>query len=165
LISDLFVQSVGAERFLQWTPDRYQTWRAVTISNKYFRYGRSGGTGELAKINPLVDPEGIIASLGATGFHHTTDNQVGYFERVKMGEHSFKSAFKSASILDANHVPRYIDTNPGRFAVGDIVEARLSFVGVPVAGTGGKKYKLSLVLRSLALIDDNFTKVCMAVCR
>jgi hypothetical protein len=59
LISDLFVQSLGAGRFLQWTPDRFQT-------------------SDLAKINPLVDPEGILASLGASGLHHTTDNQVGY---------------------------------------------------------------------------------------
>jgi hypothetical protein len=90
LISDLFAQSIGADRFLQWTPDRFQTWRAVAISNKYFRSGRSAATGDLAKINPLVDPKGILASLGATGFHHTTDNQVGYFERVKTGECSFK---------------------------------------------------------------------------
>jgi hypothetical protein len=90
LISDLFVQSLGAGRFLQWTPDRFQTWRAVTISNKYFGSGRSARTSDLAKINPLVDPEGILASLGASGLHHTTDNQVGYFERVKTGESSFK---------------------------------------------------------------------------
>jgi hypothetical protein len=43
------------------------------------------------------------------------------------------------------------------------VEARLSFLVVPVASgrnnNVGKDFKLVIVLRSLALIDNTFTKV------
>jgi hypothetical protein len=53
--------------------------------------------------------------------------------------------------------------NPTSISVGDIVEARLSFLVVPVAGgyknDVSKDFRLVIVLRSLALIDNTFTKV------
>jgi hypothetical protein len=55
---------------------------------------------------------------------------------------------------------RYNSISPRIFSMGDIVEARVSFVAVPVSGSNGKRFKLAMVLRSLALIDDTFTKVC-----
>jgi hypothetical protein len=53
--------------------------------------------------------------------------------------------------------------NPSNISIGDIVEARLSFLVVPAASgnknNASKDFKLVTVLRSLALIDDQFSKV------
>lgn len=53
--------------------------------------------------------------------------------------------------------------NPTNISVGDIVEARLSFLVVPLASGDknnvSKDFRLVIVLRSLALIDNTFTKV------
>jgi hypothetical protein len=67
-------------------------------------------------------------------------------------------------LLHLNHVlHRYIRTSPTSFSVGDIAEARLSFLVAPVSkGTGStttKDFRLVIVLRSLALIDNSFSKV------
>jgi len=57
---------------------------------------------------------------------------------------------------------RYTGISPKRFSVGDIVEVRLATMAVPTftpPGSIGQYYKLALVLRSLALIDNSFSKV------
>jgi hypothetical protein len=48
---------------------------------------------------------------------------------------------------------------PKIFSIGDIVEARIAFAAVPVSSSEGKEYKFVLLLRSLALIENAFTKV------
>jgi len=45
---------------------------------------------------------------------------------------------------------RYEKMDPTRFKVGDIVEAQILFVGVPLKGG---KAKLMIVLRALTLLD------------
>ena len=42
------------------------------------------------------------------------------------------------------------------FRVGDIVEVQLSFVGVPIKE---KRHKMLVVLRSMALLDGQFSMV------
>ena len=80
--------------------------------------------------------------------------------------------------IDIEYSFRYIQTSPATFGVGDIVEARISFMVVPVSKLSkGQKsgrsslhqtqdrsrnrdeHRLVIVLRSLALIDDSFSKV------
>lgn len=62
-----------------------------------------------------------------------------------------------------NSTFRYAKISPNTFAVGDIVEARIAFMAVPtfplVKGASEPHFKLALILRSLALIDDSFSKV------
>jgi hypothetical protein len=60
-----------------------------------------------------------------------------------------------ADVLIANGW-RMEKTNPSRLRVGDVVEQQLSFVVVP-AQTG--KFKMTLILRSIALINGNITDV------
>jgi hypothetical protein len=47
-------------------------------------------------------------------------------------------------------MPRYVEMDPMRFKVRDIVEAQVSFVGIPLKGS---KAKLMVVLRALTLLD------------
>jgi hypothetical protein len=46
--------------------------------------------------------------------------------------------------------------DPASFRIGDIVEAQISFVGVPVRGG---KVRMMTVLRALALLDCQYTMV------
>jgi hypothetical protein len=46
--------------------------------------------------------------------------------------------------------------NPQAFRIGDIVEAQVSFVVVPLKSEGTK---MLIVLRSVALLDSAFTQV------
>ena len=49
------------------------------------------------------------------------------------------------------------------FSTGDIVEVQVSFVLLPLRE---KKYKLSLILRSLTLFDSSYTQVCIiSICK
>jgi hypothetical protein len=51
---------------------------------------------------------------------------------------------------------RFIPTKPITFSTGDIVEVQVSFALLPLRE---KKYKLSLILRSLTLFDATYTQV------
>ena len=51
---------------------------------------------------------------------------------------------------------RYEMAEPQIYRVGDIVEAQISFVAIPLKG---QKYKMSPILHSIALIDGSFTTV------
>jgi hypothetical protein len=46
--------------------------------------------------------------------------------------------------------------NPQIFRIGDIVEAQVSFIVVPLKND---KYKMMVVLRSIALLDTYFSQV------
>jgi hypothetical protein len=50
--------------------------------------------------------------------------------------------------------------NPQIFRVGDIVEAQVSFIAAPLKN---KKYKMIVVLRSIALLDPTFSQVRTAI--
>jgi hypothetical protein len=47
--------------------------------------------------------------------------------------------------------------DPNKFRIGDIVEAQLSFMVVPVKEG---KHRLILVMRALTLLDSTQSKVC-----
>ena len=50
-----------------------------------------------------------------------------------------------------------VDTvNPQIFCIGDIVEAQVSFIAAPLKNN---KYKMIVVLRSIALLDPTFSQV------
>ena len=53
---------------------------------------------------------------------------------------------------------RYHVIEPLKFRTGDIVEAQVSFVAVPLKE---KKFKLIIVMRALTLLDCTPLKVCL----
>jgi hypothetical protein len=56
----------------------------------------------------------------------------------------------------AEHNNRFVNTNPSSFRVGDIIEALLTIVVIPVKQ---QKYQMMLVLRGLTLLDGHHTTV------
>ncbi|KAF8219531.1 hypothetical protein L208DRAFT_1071909, partial [Tricholoma matsutake] len=91
-----------------------------------------------------VDPRGILRGMangdGTCSYVHTEDNQVQYF----------------AAYRDGNGNRRFQPCEPQTFHLGDIVQAQLLFVVIPVKG--GQR-KMLVVLRSLAMLDGNFGQV------
>ena len=51
-----------------------------------------------------------------------------------------------------------IEFDPAKFRLGDIVEVQLSFIALPVRG---EKYRMKSILRSLALLDNTHSEVCL----
>jgi hypothetical protein len=49
-----------------------------------------------------------------------------------------------------------ITFDPGKFRIGDIVDAQLSFIAVP----NRHKFRMRTILRSLALLNDTYSEVC-----
>ncbi|KAF8805555.1 hypothetical protein BYT27DRAFT_7224755 [Phlegmacium glaucopus] len=77
-----------------------------------------------------IDPHGNLRRAAGTGYVHTADNQVYYFEQqVK---------------------------TPVTFQVGDIVEVQVSFAVLPLQEG---KLKMSMILRSISLLDGSQTQV------
>jgi len=54
------------------------------------------------------------------------------------------------------NLSRYDRTDPTKFKIGDIVEAQVSFVGVPLKG---EKARMMAVLRALTLLDCHHSMV------
>ena len=51
---------------------------------------------------------------------------------------------------------RYIPIKPVKFQIGDIVEAQVSIIAVPIRD---KKMKTVMILRGLTLLDGSFSQV------
>ncbi|KAF8902347.1 hypothetical protein CPB84DRAFT_1846289 [Gymnopilus junonius] len=87
-----------------------------------------------------VDPKGWLAKAGGKDLLHLEDNVVRFYERVKGregGEWNF------------------VETEPVKFQVGDIVEIQVSIVAVPQCD---HKLKSMLILRAVTLLDGSFTQ-------
>ena len=72
-------------------------------------------------------------------------------EERKRGINQFSSTF---SERNAHLVHRNVNANPNIFATGDIVELQVSFEIIPA----GEHFRMLVVLRSLKLLDDRFSK-------
>ena len=68
-----------------------------------------------------------------------------------------KSLFYNTQILNQSEIlSRYEVILPVRFQVGDIVEAKATFMLIPMREC---HYKMMIVLRSLTLLDTSFAQV------
>ncbi|KAF8811310.1 hypothetical protein BYT27DRAFT_7034303, partial [Phlegmacium glaucopus] len=118
-----------------WSAD--STLDSLDISNRYLTPLRDISGLEDVPFHKGVDPRGVLRDMAKNDHIHTEDNYVGYFSthRDSDGHRRFKSC------------------EPQIFRVGDIVQAQLSFVVIPVKA--GRR-KMLTVLRSLALLDETF---------
>jgi hypothetical protein len=91
--------NTGTQVLTRWIPTLYRDWPSVTISNNYFSTGRAALELPVVDFDPLVDPNGILASVDTSRFHHTSDNAVGYYEKKTKGENGFKSVIVISIVL------------------------------------------------------------------
>ncbi|KAG6867565.1 hypothetical protein C0993_001120 [Termitomyces sp. T159_Od127] len=83
-----------------------------------------------------MDPKGALESMTKSGFIRTEDNVVNYMAKKMVGDKT-----------------RIEQMAPYAFRIGDIVEAEMSFVVIPLKG---QTFKMLAVLRSLIHLDGSF---------
>ncbi|KAF7971997.1 hypothetical protein HWV62_19275 [Athelia sp. TMB] len=124
-----------------WKPQRYRTWQALDLENRFFVRQNSEGDAEGIKIPSNIDPDGILSALAGDQWVYTDENQVSYYRMT----------------LGPDGKERYTSNNPSEFKIGDIVEAQLSTLAVKRRGPGNN-YSFKMVLRALTLLDGSHSK-------
>ncbi|KAF8240311.1 hypothetical protein L208DRAFT_1546952, partial [Tricholoma matsutake] len=116
---------------------------SIVLSNRYLTPASEAGGLKGIPFQPGVDPKGILWDMAqgdrTRAYIHTEENQVQYYTAHR----------------DGTGHRRYEMCEPQTFRIGDIVQAQLTFVVIPMRG--GKRKMLS-ILRSIALIDERFGK-------
>lgn len=145
----------------QWSPttDSEEGSYALDLSNCYFTPISEAQGLDAVEFEPGVDPKGILQSMTGRGgtqmYVHTDDNVVRYYKtRIENGIKRWRICTKKGK--DSPIMARYVMCEPQSFRLGDIVQAQLSFVVVPMKGD---RYQMLSTLRSLALIDGQFGQV------
>ncbi|KAF8228455.1 hypothetical protein L208DRAFT_1291452 [Tricholoma matsutake] len=121
---------------------------SIEASNHYFTPVRQGLALASLPFQENVDPCGILAKMEASPGARcvpTEDNEVKYCRAFREPDGRY----------------RFEACPPQLFRKGDIVEAQLSFIIVPIKEelVKGKQYKMLVVLRSMALLDTQFSSV------
>lgn len=96
---------------------------------------------------------------GTCSYVHTEANQVQYFTAYRDGNENRKSVnqhFQDRHLKLTPMHKRFHPCKPQMFHLGDIVQAQLSFVVIPIKGG---HCKMLTVLQSLAMVDGNFRQV------
>ncbi|PBK92372.1 hypothetical protein ARMGADRAFT_1081161 [Armillaria gallica] len=125
--------------FEKWIPDNTDGHIGIDISNHYLEMSKAYPQ-EQASFEKGIDPKGILATACTRRNPlHTEDNKVRFF----------------SSSIDENRERRFEGTEPQKFCIGDILKVQLSIIAVALKN--GQK-KLKLKLRSVAMIDEGFSK-------
>ena len=62
-----------------WQCDRYRTWQALDMANRFFVMQNSEGDMASVPFVDGVDPEGVLVTIAGDKWVHTEENQVKYF--------------------------------------------------------------------------------------
>ncbi|KAH7906420.1 hypothetical protein BJ138DRAFT_1221961 [Hygrophoropsis aurantiaca] len=117
----------------RWQPAEHQGFLAAELQNRYFTLRKFSGGMAKYPFDSFSDPRGYLEDCTTHELYHTEENHVDYFTVAAAGS-------------DA--------ADPASFRVGDIVEASFSVIMAPI---GPEKYKMLLVLRSVAHVDSSHT--------
>ncbi|RDB26092.1 hypothetical protein Hypma_006902 [Hypsizygus marmoreus] len=137
-IHELFSRAIPHDRLCQWDPETYPEGISVSASNRYFTPRRYAGTEPEIDLTDTTDPTGILRSLKPAGMVHTEDNEVKYF-----------------ACSDTEDGKCYLPSSPAAFKVGDIVEAQISFLAVPIRD---ETVKMIIKLRALTMLSSVHTR-------
>ncbi|KAH6896343.1 hypothetical protein BKA70DRAFT_1116397, partial [Coprinopsis sp. MPI-PUGE-AT-0042] len=116
-------------------PAMFGTHFAIEANTRYFNH-RNTVSADVQPVDFLegVDPEGSLSRLMGEDYVHTQDNQVEYLQaRITV------------------YIPTYIRVSPSIFRIGDIVEAALAFVCVPLRNG---KTKAVVTLKALVMLNQ-----------
>ncbi|KAJ7822233.1 hypothetical protein B0H13DRAFT_2376771 [Mycena leptocephala] len=112
----------------------------VTATNRFFTCKRDAPTEQDGEFEDGVDPMGVLSRLKTEDLIHAAENRVKYFKLI---------------IGDENTKPQYVQTGPGSFKVGDVVEMQMSFIAIKM---NNGRIKITHRLQALSLLSDVFTK-------
>ncbi|KAF8227014.1 hypothetical protein L208DRAFT_1298824, partial [Tricholoma matsutake] len=120
--------------------------KCLDMANHYFTPKRAARGQPNIAFQKEVDPYGVLANMVVSNamhsYIHMDDNQVQYFTTFK----------------GVGSERRFESCGPQIFCRGNIVQVQVSFVTILV---WGNKYKMLVVLCSMALLDGSLSKVCM----
>ncbi|KAJ7218791.1 hypothetical protein B0H12DRAFT_1231087 [Mycena haematopus] len=107
------------------------------------RYFTMGHGHDNVPFGDKIDPEGFLQRCLSDSVFHCIENDVAYLRLVDWD---------------------YVEHDPSGFRVGDIVEMGFEFVAWPVSAkartiASSPQFSCRLVLRTLALLDETYTKV------
>ncbi|KAH6891699.1 hypothetical protein BKA70DRAFT_1441112 [Coprinopsis sp. MPI-PUGE-AT-0042] len=123
-------------RMEDFQPSMFGNHFAIEANTRYFNH-RNTVSADVQLVDFLdgVDPEGTLSRLMGEDYVHTQDNQVDYFQVH----------------VDADGNERYIRVSPSIFRIGDIVEAALAFVCVPLKNG---RTKAVITLKALVMLSQ-----------
>ncbi|KAJ7656133.1 hypothetical protein DFH06DRAFT_1132611 [Mycena polygramma] len=135
-----FAQHLSSAAFTPLTEEEGPTGLIFGASNRLFTPRDQVPTEQDTEFQYGLDPLGTLTRRKTNDLLHTTANMVKYF-RLLAGDNEKKR--------------RYVETVPGAFTAGDLVELQISFVTVT---TMLKKIKVTTRLQAITLLSDKFTK-------
>lgn len=163
-IQEFFQRFIGKDSLQELTViGDFEDALSIDMGNRYFTPHRGALPGSMAiPFSSDVDPHSYLFKAGGSTLFHSEDNIVGYYTKVLDQTGGYKSVFSSILQLLPLHSlisssSRFVKTKPINFRPGDIVEVQVSFALLPLRE---KKYKLSLILRSLTILDATFSQAC-----
>ncbi|KIM38065.1 hypothetical protein M413DRAFT_76431 [Hebeloma cylindrosporum] len=119
---------------------QFEEYMSIDMGNRYFTPRRDAPLATETPFSADVDPHGYLMNAAGTTLIHMEENEVYYYERI----------------LEENGTDyRFVTTKPIMFCNGDIVEVQVSFALLPLRE---KKFKLSLILRSISLLDATYSQ-------
>ncbi|KAK7022640.1 hypothetical protein R3P38DRAFT_2780633 [Favolaschia claudopus] len=112
---------------------------AIDLNCRYFTVGRDSSSAQKIAVDDQIDPDGVLHQFLNETVSHCIDNRVSYMRYTDDSSVEEKS--------------------PACFQVGDVVEVGYAFVGWRTGKRSeGLKYTCTLVLRSIALLEDKYSK-------
>ncbi|KAM6491408.1 hypothetical protein JOM56_013182 [Amanita muscaria] len=134
-INEQFSRNLPPNAMETWNSQQFEGHPSLIASNRYFTNRHDQSHHPHVPLGANVDPDGVLQQAMGDEFVHLHENQVEYFEAVKIG----------------GVINKHKKINPIKFRIGDIVEAQISFVTYQLRGN---KYKLIVVLRAITLLDS-----------
>ncbi|KAH7905812.1 hypothetical protein BJ138DRAFT_1017203 [Hygrophoropsis aurantiaca] len=136
-IHTMLARQVPPGALESWQPSEYRGYTALDIQNRYFTPRKfANGQAKIA-FDKLCDDNHYLEDSSTPELYHTYDNHVDYYAAAEAGAQTIA---------------------PSSFRAGDIVEVCLSAVMAPVSAD---KYKMLIVMRSMAAVDTSHTMVSM----
>ncbi|KAF8333312.1 hypothetical protein F5887DRAFT_1080341 [Amanita rubescens] len=118
--------------------DRYGEHASIECYNRYFSMRKDLPDSKPVPFGKDIDPKGILTRVAGTTYIHADINVVRYYERIE-----------SEGNLKYKTIP------PVMFRNGDIVEAQLTAMMVPMKGG---TFKMMAVLHCLTLLDSSYSQ-------
>ena len=151
------IESVFSREFREDQLETYQSsthhnYPSIEASNRYFSTRKDIPSNDFLHLPTTIDPRGYLKELQYQDLIYTADNVVEYYEAK--GTSSVQLCQSSTWLIQCID-DRMVAFDPAKFRLGDIVEAQLSFMAIPVRN----KYRMRVILRSIALVNNEYSEV------
>jgi len=154
----LFCRSVPRDKLQPCSfTDHYGQYTGIEMANRFFSPRKDFPTSKSIPFSTDIDPKGILARVAGTSFIHMEQNVVAYYEcsvAPNGNTRCVEQIYKPKIIVQ--QICSYKEIAPVKFCVGDLVEAQITLMVVPLRG---EQYKLTPVLRCLTMLEAKFSQV------